>query len=81
MSTGSPGSPKATLRTTLPVLRPTPGIVTRSSSAVGTSPPKRSTTAAAMPMRLFVLERKNPVERMSSSTSSGFAAASDAGSG
>ncbi len=32
VSTGSPGSSKATLRTTLPVLRPTPGRVTRSSS-------------------------------------------------
>ena len=30
VSTGRPGSPNATLRTTLPVLRPTPGMVTRS---------------------------------------------------
>ena len=44
-----------TLRTTLAVLRPTPGRVTRSSSADGTSPSKRSTTPWAMPMRLRVL--------------------------
>jgi len=31
-----------------------------------------------MPMRLLVLERKKPVERTNSSTSSGLAAASDA---
>ena len=37
-------------------------------------PPCRSTTAFAMPMRLFVLLRKNPVDRMISSTSSGRAA-------
>ena len=43
VSTGRPGRPNATLRTTLPVLRPTPGSVTRSSSSVGTSPSKRST--------------------------------------
>ena len=35
VSTGRPGRPKATLRTTLAVLRPTPGSVTRSSSAGG----------------------------------------------
>ena len=35
VSTGRPGRSKATLRTTLPVLRPTPGRVTRSSSRVG----------------------------------------------
>ena len=34
-----------------------------------------------MPMRLLVLARKNPVERTSSSTCSGFAAASDSASG
>jgi hypothetical protein len=33
VSTGRPGRSKATLRTTLPVLRPTPGRVTRSSSS------------------------------------------------
>ncbi len=44
VSTGRPGRSKATLRTTLAVLRPTPGRVTRSAMAEGTSPPKRSTT-------------------------------------
>ena len=34
-----------------------------------------------MPIRLLVLARKNPVERMSSSTCSGLAAASEAGIG
>ncbi len=81
MSTGRPGSPKSTLRTTLPVLRPTPGTVTRSASSVGTWPPNRSTSAGAIPMRLRVLARKNPVERMISSTFSGSARASAAASG
>ena len=71
VSTGRPGRPNATERTTLPVLRPTPGSVTRSSSSVGTSPSKRSSNADAIPMRLFVFWRKNPVEWMSSSTSPG----------
>src|SRR5262249_25093299 len=44
VSTGRPGSLNHTLRTTLAVLRPTPGSVTRSSRALGTSPPNRSTT-------------------------------------
>ena len=48
---------------------------------VGTSPPNRSTTAVAMPTRLRVLARKKPVGRMSSSTSSTGAAASEAASG
>ena len=38
VSTAKPGRPKATLRTTLAVLRPTPGSVTRSAMAVGTCP-------------------------------------------
>ena len=38
VSTGNPGRSNATERTTLPVLRPTPGSVTRSSRSVGTSP-------------------------------------------
>ena len=38
VSTGKPGRPRATDRTTLAVLRPTPGNVTRSSTAPGTSP-------------------------------------------
>ena len=43
------------------VLRPTPGSLTSSSIVCGISPPCRSTTAADMPRRLFVLLRKNPV--------------------
>ena len=45
----------ATLRTTLAVLRPTPGHRDAVPIAVGTSPPKRSTSAVAIPMRLLVL--------------------------
>ncbi len=55
VSTGRPGRSSATLRSTLAVLRPTPGMVTRSSIALGTSPPKRSTTAVAIPIRLLRL--------------------------
>ena len=66
---------------TLPVLRPTPGSVTRSSSSVGTSPSNRSSSALAMPMMLFVFCRKNPVAWMSSSTSAGSACARSAGVG
>ena len=43
---GGPGRSKATLRSTLAVLRPTPGSVTRSAIRVGTSPPNRSTHGA-----------------------------------
>ena len=45
-----PGTPKALPRTTLAVLRPTPGSVTRSSSLPGTSPSNRSTSAAPRPI-------------------------------
>ena len=81
VSTGSPGRSKATLRTTLAVFRPTPGTVTKSSSLVGTSPPNRCSSAAAIPMRLRALARKKPVEWMISSSSSGLARAKEAGSG
>src|SRR5918996_143018 len=81
VSTGRPGSPMATLRTTLPVLRPTPGRVTRSDSLRGTSPPNRSTRAVAMPMRLRVLFRKKPVDWMICSSSAGSAAARSSGRG
>ena len=60
VSTGRPGSPNQTERTTLPVLRPTPGSVTKSASSVGISPSKRASTACAIPMRFFVFERKKP---------------------
>ena len=45
VSTGNPGKSKATLNTTFAVLRPTPGRVTRSSIAVGTTPPNLLETA------------------------------------
>ena len=60
VSTGRPGSPIATLRTTLAVLRPTPGRVTRSSIGSGTDPSKRSTTARAIPIRLRGLGPEEP---------------------
>jgi hypothetical protein len=62
VSTGRPGSSKATLRTTLAVFRPTPGNFTSWSISEGTRPPWSSTTARAIPRRLRVLARKNPVE-------------------
>ena len=67
--------PKALPRTTFAVFRPTPGSVTRSSIVSGTRPPKRSTSAAAIPRTLFVLLRKKPVLRISSSKTAGSAAA------
>jgi hypothetical protein len=75
VSTVSPGTPNALPSTTLAVLRPTPGSLTRSISLPGTSPPCRSQIACAMPMMLLVFARKNPVERMISSTSVRSAAA------
>ena len=55
VSTGSPGRPNATLRATLPVLRPTPGSVTRSSRSAGTvaaeparRPPRRADQALGL---------------------------------
>ena len=53
---GQARHPNRTDRTTLPVLRPTPGRVTRSSSSIGTSPPNRSSTACAIPIRLLVFD-------------------------
>ena len=47
----------------------------------GISPPKRSSTACAIPIRFFAFDRKKPVERTSSSSSSGSAAARSAGVG
>ena len=47
VSTVMPGMPKALPSTTLAVLRPTPGSVTRSSRRGGTSPSYRSTSAGA----------------------------------
>src|ERR1035437_6491572 len=71
VSTASPGKPKATPRTTLAVLRPTPGSVTRSSISGGTWSSKRSTKALQQPMIDFVLARKNPVGWIMVSSSAG----------
>ena len=81
VSTGRPGRSNATDRTTLPVLRPTPGSFTRSSSSVGTSPSKSSSSMRAIPSRFFVFERKKPVECTIASTSSGSACARSRGVG
>ncbi len=81
VSTGRPGRPMATLRTTLAVLRPTPGRLVRSSIDDGTSPPKRSVTPWAIPTRFLAFERKKPVDRIRSSRSSmdAWASASESG--
>lgn len=81
VSTVIPGTPKALPRTTLAVLRPTPGRVTRSASRPGTSPSNSSRSAIERPIRDFALFRKNPVGRMISSSSAGFAAAMSSGEG
>jgi hypothetical protein len=61
---------------TFAVFRPTPGSAASASMVAGTSPPWSATTPRANPMMLLALFRKNPVERMISSTSSWRAAAS-----
>ncbi len=81
VSTVMPGTPKALPRTTLAVLRPTPGSVTRSSRRPGTSPSKRSRSAVERPSSDFALARKKPVGRISSSSRSGSAAAMSSGVG
>src|ERR671935_199956 len=62
--------------TTFAVFRPTPGSSTGASSALGPSPPWRSTSAFDIPSSERVLARKNPVERMSFSRLGGRARAS-----
>src|SRR5450759_2587442 len=81
VSTASPGKPKATPRTTLAVLRPTPGSVTRSSIRGGTWPSKRSTSALAQPMLDRVLALKKPVGWIIASSSAGSASAKARASG
>ncbi len=66
VSTAMVGSPKATLRTTLAVLRPTPGRDSRSSRRRGTSPPCFSTSVRAMRMMFFDLVLNRPMVRMES---------------
>ena len=75
VSTVMPGMPNALPSTTLAVLRPTPGSVTRSDSLPGTSPPNRSQSAWPRPIRLLVLARKNPVDWIIFSSSERSAAA------
>ena len=74
VSTVSPGTPNALPSTTLAVLRPTPGSVTRSSIRPGTSPSNRSTRAWPSPIREFVFARKKPVGLRIASSSSRSAA-------
>ena len=76
VSTVMPGTSNALPSTTLAVLRPTPGRVTRSSSRPGTSPSKRSTMAALSLITELVLARKKPVGRSTASISSRSAPAS-----
>ena len=60
VSTVMPGMPKALPSTTLAVLRPTPGRVTRSFSRGGTSPPNRSHSAWPSPIRRVRLGAVEP---------------------
>ena len=72
VSTGNPGRSRATERTTLAVLRPTPGSVTRSSMRAGhLAAVARRRARAAIPMSDFDFWRKNPVDWMSASSSRG----------
>src|SRR5262245_33512296 len=76
VSTTKPSSfPNAFPRMTLAVLRPTPGSARRASIVSGTLPPCSAAIAAPAPRRLRALALKNPVVRMSSSSSPGFARA------
>ena len=80
-STGKPGIPRACPRTTLAVLRPTPGRASRSSIRAGTFPSWRSVSAAAIPSSDRALERKKPVGRIWGSNSAGVARVRAAGVG
>ena len=57
VSTVIPGIPNACPKTTLAVLRPTPGRVTNSSSESGTLPPYSSTNFSPSPLRCRALAR------------------------
>ena len=81
VSTARPGRSNATLLITLAVFRPTPGRLTRSSIAVGTSPANLLSSSRPRPMRLRALARKNPVWWMISSSSPVSAQARSAGVG
>lgn len=69
VSTGNPGTPYATPRTTFAVLRPTPRRVSSSSIVRGTSPPNRATTSRLISTIERALARKNPMEWIRDSTS------------
>ena len=76
VSTTTPSAmPNHDPSTTLAVLRAAPGMVSSSSMVCGTSPPKSLMILRAAPTTDFDLLRKNPVERMSGSSSSGCKAA------
>ena len=82
VSTTTPSAmPNHDPSTTLAVLRAAPGTVSSSSMVCGTSPPKSLMILRAAPTTDFDLLRKNPVERMSGSSSSGCSAAKCAGVG
>src|SRR5699024_3014123 len=74
VSTVMPGTPKALPSTTLAVLRPTPGSFTSSARVRGTSPSCSVTSCWPSLSRVSVLARKNPVGRISSSSSARSAA-------
>ena len=78
---GKPGTPSACPRTTLAVLRPTPGSATSASIVRGTSPPCVSTTSVAMPRSERDFARKNPVDWICGSSSPVVARASARASG
>jgi hypothetical protein len=58
------GSPKAVLRITFAVLRPTPGRLSRSSRLRGTSPPNFSSRIAQVARMFFALPRYRPMRWM-----------------
>src|SRR5690625_2127461 len=81
VSTAMAGTPNSTPRTTLAVLRPTPGSSMSSSRVPGTCPPCLSRSRRAVATMLRALLRNSPIEIMSGITSSGSAPASASASG
>ena len=69
VSTGKPGRPSATLRTTLAVFLPTPGRLTRSDIDSGTDPPNSVINFLAIPCKFFALDRYMPIVLTHSSMS------------
>src|SRR5207244_1694269 len=66
VSTAMVGSPNATFSTTLAVLRPTPGNLSKASRSRGTTPPCCSTSMRDSATMLRALVRKRPIVRISS---------------